>query len=531
MKPEFESFRLRHEAEWTPCQQEAWQRLAPLFDLDQNVQVGLLRGYAGTGKTHWVAQVVHFLETIGWRVRVLTPTGRAAQVIADRMAPYEVEAKPQTIHSCIYEIQPPDYSNAQLELFADTRVLGADEPTFVVVDEGSMVGDAKRSPQAKAGSFNFGSGSLLHDLIESMDLATRPTVRMLFVGDAAQLPPVGGSTEDTPALTREGVERVLQELGCEGALVEAELRSVVRQNEGTLKQFVTSVREVMDSGEDLPRKAVDDVRPILSSDLMAAYLRETKEGEDPERAVILAHSNRDVYDYNIQVRAAMKRNDQRIMPGEVLLVKRNVVLQDFGELEISNVLASLKNGTFVEVVDQPFLRRTHEVKLRGEGVRLDFWSARIRILTTEKESDVLMLANYLDPLLWSGSPSQRLHLQSLLESAVLVDFQQRMLREKGWKPAKPRDAHYEEYNRAARTDRYLNALRIAYGYAVTVHNAQGGEWPVVFVDPASNKAREWQHAPRHKLSFARWVYTASTRARQQLYFIRHSEALATESLP
>ena len=41
-----------------------------------------------------------------------------AQVLADRM-----ECSPQTIHSCIYDIQPQDYSNAQLNLFAETRTL------------------------------------------------------------------------------------------------------------------------------------------------------------------------------------------------------------------------------------------------------------------------------------------------------------------------------------------------------------------------------------------------------------------------
>lgn len=523
MKPEFATFLEQQKQEWTDCQNLAWITLSPLFDHETAFKVGLLRGFAGTGKTHWVAQVVQFLEATGWDVKVLTPTGRAAQVLADRMEPYDVMASPQTIHSCIYDIQPQDYSNAQLNLFAETRTLETDRPTIVVVDEGSMVGNQKQ--KHKSSGFNFGSGSLLHDLFESVDFGSRDDVRMLFVGDSAQLPPVGGALESTPALTAEGIHEVLNDLLIETDVLEAELETVVRQDEGTLKQFVAKVRKVLDSGEDLPRKAVDDVQPVHLEDLMRFYMRETEGGNKPERAIILAHSNKDVYDYNRKVRQALDRDDQEVMPGEVLLVKRNVTMKDFGELEISNVLASLKNGTFVEVVDAPRRRRKVDVAVRDTNVELRFWSARLKVMGTPAEVDVVLLSNFLDPSMWMGTKEDRAKRYSMVESAVLVDFQQRMRKERGWSPAKPGDLHYEDYSRAAKSDTYLNALRVAYGYSVTVHNAQGGEWPVVFVDPASNKARDWQHDMKHKMSFARWVYTASTRAKDALWFIKHSSEL------
>ena len=57
----------------------------------------------------------------------------------------------------------------------------------------------------------------------------------------------------------EGIHEVLKDLLIETDVLEAELETVVRQDEGTLKQFVAKVRKVLDSGEDLPRKAVEDV--------------------------------------------------------------------------------------------------------------------------------------------------------------------------------------------------------------------------------------------------------------------------------
>ena len=64
-----------------------------------------------------------------------------------------------------------------------------------------------------------------------------------------------------------------------------------------------------------------------------------------------------------------------------------------------------------------------------------------------------------------------------------------------------------------RTDPYLNAIRAVYGYALTCHKTQGGEWKDVYLD-----------IPR-KLSFEtsrpqyQWLYTAVTRATEQLHIV------------
>ena len=62
-------------------------------------------------------------------------------------------------------------------------------------------------------------------------------------------------------------------------------------------------------------------------------------------------------------------------------------------------------------------------------------------------------------------------------------------------------------------DPYLNALRTVFGYALTCHKAQGGEWEYVFLDiPRSVPCME-------KPYVYQWVYTAMTRAKQELYIV------------
>ena len=62
-------------------------------------------------------------------------------------------------------------------------------------------------------------------------------------------------------------------------------------------------------------------------------------------------------------------------------------------------------------------------------------------------------------------------------------------------------------------DPYLNALRAVFGYVLTCHKSQGGEWDYVYLDiprnvPGLEKPYVYQ-----------WVYTAMTRARKGLYVV------------
>ena len=60
-------------------------------------------------------------------------------------------------------------------------------------------------------------------------------------------------------------------------------------------------------------------------------------------------------------------------------------------------------------------------------------------------------------------------------------------------------------------DPYLNALRAVFGYAITCHKSQGGEWNKVFVDIP----RRMSHEP-DRCTY-QWLYTAMTRASETLY--------------
>ena len=59
---------------------------------------------------------------------------------------------------------------------------------------------------------------------------------------------------------------------------------------------------------------------------------------------------------------------------------------------------------------------------------------------------------------------------------------------------------------------FFNALQVKFSYAITCHKSQGGQWPHVYI--------EKPYLPEGvNKDYLRWLYTAVTRAQEQLNLI------------
>ena len=68
---------------------------------------------------------------------------------------------------------------------------------------------------------------------------------------------------------------------------------------------------------------------------------------------------------------------------------------------------------------------------------------------------------------------------------------------------------------------YGQALQLKFGYALTAHKAQGGQWDDVFVE------RPYIENPAQK-EYLRWLYTTFTRAKSRLFLIGFPEGINHE---
>ena len=159
--------------ETTPGQKKIIEKLSEYLADDDFSKIFVLNGYAGTGKTTLIAALVGALKEMEIKPILLAPTGRAAKVLA-RYA----HEKAHTIHKRIYRQR----TNADYESKFSLNI-NPERGAVFIVDEASMLAD-----RTDSGTL-FGSGSLLHDLIDYV--RSGRGCRLILVGDSAQLPPVG----------------------------------------------------------------------------------------------------------------------------------------------------------------------------------------------------------------------------------------------------------------------------------------------------------------------------------------------------
>ena len=426
-----------------------------------NRSVFMLKGYAGTGKTTLVSALVKSLPILGKRSVLMAPTGRAAKVLSK----YSKKLA-STIHRKIYWIRTNKSGNTFIKLKENTH-----SNTIFIVDEASMIPE---NPDK-----GFGNRSLLEDLIKYVYDGS--DCKLILIGDRAQLPPV--HLDISPALNEERIE-----LNYNKQAICKELTQVVRQKKDSLiLENATRLREkIADNDYSYPKFLTNTevVRINTGEDLQEA-LENAYSNEGINNTTILCRSNKRANQYNQQVRAKIRWQENEISVGDKLMVVRN----NYYWLEDSSNAGFIANGDIVDVV-----------KIKEIIERYGFRFAKAIIQMTdyrnEKELDVILLLDTLT----SETPAITYEQYQQLYREVGLDY-------KGEK----------EVNKKIKEDQFFNALQIKFAYAITCHKSQGGQWDNVFVDLG------YFTEDMLDKSYLRWLYTAFTRASQKLYLINFND--------
>jgi hypothetical protein len=223
------------------------------------------------------------------------------------------------------------------------------------------------------------------------------------------------------------------------------------------------------------------LHPADDEQLDRYFERYTETG--PTETLAIARTNLRVYEINRFMRNKLLGDaNLDLQTGEVLLVTQN------------NHKVPLTNGDFVTVT------ALGEVTWRGG---LKFQKVTVRTFLSDTEFKMQLSVNALKSINGSLTKEQTKEL--------MVDFHSRM-REKGI------SSKSEEYREAMLGDDYYNCLKATYGYAVTCHKAQGGEWNNVYLFLDNENNTMFRMPPA---SLCKWWYTAVTRARKELHLVKH----------
>lgn len=444
----------------------------------------ILKGYAGTGKTTLLKQLLCTLPTIAPErpFRLFAPTGRAAKILKDKTG------IGSTIHKGIYSktaefIKYKEDEN--LELTIDTNAennklifkidlnLSKCRP-IVIIDESSMI-SSKTIPDDR---FQFGTDNLLDDLLTFSGVSDGGQV--IFIGDDAQLPPVNDS--DSAALTLEYFAK--RQLSVRTAT----LKQVMRQGEGSvILENAMSVRDNIfkdrkDRFGSNYRRVDGEFSDITPSEAIIETARNF------EKTIVITYANATAAKYNAAIRNIRFPEHKEPVPGDRLLVVRNAYNISNGDISED---FSMFNGEFCDVIDVGI----EEVKYAFVGhnrIELRFRDVKIR-----HESGTILKLKIISNLLDGASPN----LTTDESKALFSEFTSRhrhLLKKK----------FRDQFLVALHHDPYFNAIQVKYGYAITCHKAQGGEWDNVIVDFNGRSGLSTESL--------RWTYTALTRAKKHL---------------
>lgn len=459
----------------TSDQQEALQRFAS-FLTDRRAQaVMILRGSAGTGKSALAGAMVRTMLRLKQKVQLMAPTGRAAKVFA-----LHAGVAAFTIHRRIYRERsfsgPDGMFNLNDNLYADT---------LFVVDEASMISNAG------SGNAAFGSGHLLNDLVRYVYQGRN--CRLLLVGDHAQLPPVGES--ESPALSAE----VLRQMGLQ--VYEATLNEVLRQDSRSgILYNATMIRQMIthDAETELPVmyvRAFADVS-VVPGDELIDTLSNSYRNVGTDETMVITRSNKRANIYNQGIRRQVLDCEDILSGGDIVMIVKNKYLTP-SPLSASSSAKKQTSAapklTFIANGDRAVVKR-----VRNTRELYGFHFADVTYALIDYDRQELTLTTVLETLTTEAPALTREQNDRLFEQ-VIADYADVPLKA-------DRMRHLKE-------DDYYNALQVKFGYAVTCHKAQGGQWAHVYVD--QGYMTEDMLTP----DYIHWLYTALTRATEHVYLV------------
>lgn len=395
----------------------------------------VLCGAAGTGKTSISAALIGYLNEIEKPYKISAPTGRAARILGRK-----AKTTTSTIHSMIYA---PKADSETGKVTFKLKLGYNVKPTVYFIDEASMIPKELNKDQNQ---FQVEKG-LIYDLIAFIKKANVNN-KIVFLGDRYQLPPINEA--ESYALNKEFLENTFNLKGNSFLLTE-----VKRQEDGSyILENATDIRKAIDREEKShPIEGTENRNIYAAADKFATNVK----NNGLENQVAIGVSNKANKFFNDLVRDRIFGNAKKILEqGDLLMVTQNWYRNG----------TQLYNGDHVELLSVDW-------NLQEQVAGLHFVAVNIKVLFSETETiieDFALLETILSPGgVLDGKLENELRRQRYTKNKIFRDSNL------------PGD------------DRYIGALRLTYGHAITCNKAQGGEWKKVFVNTMGIPSLKWQY--------------------------------------
>lgn len=463
MQPDFKDIFLK-KLGFTPTDnQREVVSLLESFLFSNHNRLFVLKGYAGTGKTTMMSALIKTLPTFHLYSVLLAPTGRAAKVLS-----MYSNKKAFTIHKRIY------FSHHEDSSFSFRLKENRSKDTVFIIDESSMIGTDN----------NMFQRNLLDDLMQY--IFSGDGCKAIFIGDTAQLPPVG--QELSNALDTEYLNSHFNV-----STLSFQLTQVVRQalESGILKNASNLRYRLYKENFSLPILKTSELKDVvsISSTDFEEYLRAAYKEYGEDEVIVIAKSNYQANSLNNLIRYRLLERETLLEAGDRLMVVKN----NYFWLEDDSAMGFIANGDIFRINRVISFEDRFGFNFANVAISFDDYENAV-------ELEVKILLNTLN-----------------IEKASLDKEKELELYENVFQYYYKQEHNKVNAKRKTLNDEYFNALQVKFASCLTCHKSQGGGWDAVFV------FQSYLQEDSLNKEYFRWLYTAITRAKKQLYLVNFSE--------
>jgi ATP-dependent exoDNAse (exonuclease V) alpha subunit len=499
----------------TPEQDKIYEEIIN-FIKNKNENQLLLVGYAGTGKTTMVTKIINdILDTrLCKKIVIVAPTHKAVNIAKSKL--FDNLGSDEELSSNINIMTVHRLLNYQSYIDSDTGekyfAKSSIDPNWtiydlIVVDECSML-----------------SNQIITDISDQMKNPLNSKLKLIYVGDPAQLPPVNQSDSK---IFNMGFKKL-------------ELDKIIRTKNNDIMQLSNDHRKWIFSkkNEDIPNvfKYTTDKIKIYSTQekesikwldnfIRIINSKKKKNNSDYDNNIILTWTNKKCNQYNKYIREKLfdKKDLAHFEVGEIL------IFNDFHRIEIINntdnendidkenvkkEYISFYTSEQVKVISVEKIKyKFEEIKFKSNqnltqelndkfkkkiklinqliNVELDAYKMEIKRISDIKSNDENSVLTHVVYTIHPDSEKTFLNISDEFESSV---NKLRKASHKIINDMKKID-NMTKCNYQAEVDKKINKLyrdwqnnvidkfaQLNYGYSITVHKSQGSTFKNVFID-------------------------------------------------